>query len=421
MRWFFNPHARTGTARRGVPDFLSAAAVRRARSFHCSVPGYRPTPLHSLRGLARTLGVEAISVKDESERFGLQSFKVLGASYAVSRHLSERCGSGGEALPFGDLTALVRTKLSGITLATATDGNHGRALAWVGRQLGLPVVVYLPALSTSHRVERISAERARTIVVDGNYDAAVLQAERDAAQHGWVLVQDTAWDAYEDIPRFIMQGYGTLMDETCEQVRSQGLQWFTHVLIQAGVGSLAGAVQGHLCSLVGPDRPRTVILEPLQADCLLRSIEARDASPRVVSGELDTIMAGLACGRPNPIGWEILRSHTDVFVGCSENLAALGMRVLGNPLAGDPRIISGESGAVSTGFLYTVMHRPDLAQFKERLGFGPTSRLLVINTEGDTDPISYRNIVWNGALPCHLGESSRSAVRAGTRLAQPVG
>jgi len=300
-----------------------------------------------------------------------------------------------------------------ITLTTATDGNHGRALAWTGRQLGLPVVVYLPALSTPCLVQRIRDEGAQTIIVDGNYDEAVRQATKDAAQDGRLLVQDTAWEGYEDIPRCIMQGYGTLMDEACEQARSQGQPPFTHVLLQAGVGSLAAAMQAYLCALTGTDRPITVILEPLQADCLLRSIREHDGVPRVVSGALDTIMAGLACGRPNPIGWEILRAHANVFAACDENLAALGMRILANPLRDDPRIISGASGAVSTGFLYAVMVRPDLVKLKEQLSLGPASRLLIINTEGETDPVSYRNIVWNGAFPWNCDDSVLPAAVAG--------
>lgn len=421
IRWAFNTQARTPNAGQHEPDFLSAAAACRARRFHRTLPGYQPTRLCSLRGLARALGVEEIWVKDESDRFGLQSFKVLGASYAVSRCLSDRLGAGGMSLPFDELRSLVEEGAARVTLATATDGNHGRALAWTGRQLGLPVVVYLPSLTTSGRVKRISDEGARTIIVDGNYDAAVLQAERDAVQDGWVLVQDTAWEGYEDIPRWIMQGYGTLVDEIHEQVDGQVHRRFTHVLIQAGVGSLAGALQGYLHSLGGADRPLTVILEPLQADCLLRSMEAHDPSAQVVSGELDTIMAGLACGRPNPLGWEILRSYADAFAACGDNLAALGMRLLGNPLPGDPRIVSGESGAVGAGFLYAVMTHPDFAPLKERLGVGPTSRLLVINTEGDTDPISYRNIVWNGAFPCNLRKNIRSVIPVGRRVSQPVG
>lgn len=421
IRWAFNPQARTRNAGQPAPDFLSSTAARRARGFHRTLPGYQPTRLCSLRGLARSLGVEEVWVKDESDRFGLQSFKVLGASYAVSRYLSNRLGSGGTSLPFEELRSLVEEGAAGVTLATATDGNHGRALAWTGRQLGLPVVVYLPALSTSLRVKRISDEGARTVIVDGNYDDAVLQAEKDAGQNGWVLVQDTAWEGYEDIPRWIMQGYGTLFDEIHEQADGQGPWRSTHVLIQAGVGSLAGAVQGCLYSMAGADRPLTVILEPLQADCFLRSMEAGDSSPREVPGELGTIMAGLSCGRPNPLGWEILRDYADAFAACGDNVAALGMRVLGNPLPGDPWIVSGESGAVGAGFLYAVMTHPDFAPLKERLGVGPTSRLLVINTEGDTDPISYRNIVWNGAFPCNLRTNTRSVPSVGKRVSQPVG
>ena len=397
LRWGLNPRARQ-VVERQLQSFSSAVEVGRARDFHRSLPGYFPTPLVELRSLALELGLNSIMVKDESERFGLQAFKVLGASYAVSRALSERFGHPDESLPFTELRHKIVQQWPNLRLATATDGNHGRALAWVARQLGVPATVYLPAGSTAIRVERIQQEGAQTEIIAGNYDEAVRRACKQAHNEGWLLVQDTGWPGYEDIPRWIMQGYTTLIDEAYEQSKSFG-KGFTHVCLQAGVGSFAGAVQGCLYGITGAKRPVNIVLEPFAADCLLRSSSATDGKPRENKGSLRTIMAGLACGRPNPMAWEVLRDLTDCFVACDDSLAALGMRVLGNPALGDQPVVSGESGAIGIGFLYTIMKDPAYEELRRHLNLGPAARVLTVSTEGNTDPAVYRSVVWDGLWP----------------------
>ena len=376
------------------------AEVNKAKDFHRSFPEYQETPLHSLEALANSLGIAGLFLKDESFRFGLKAFKVLGASFAVARHLSKRLGIDVSQL---DRTKLVspeiRKRIGDITFVTATDGNHGRGVAWTARQLGQKAVIYMPKGSSPTRLENIRAEGASASIIDGNYDDAVRLAAQGAREHGWVVVQDTAWQGYEEIPTWIMQGYGTIAAEAIEQLSRTGIKKPTHVFLQAGVGSFAGAIQGYFADLYGNERPVTAIVEPEQADCLYRSAVANDGNPRIVTGEMTTIMAGLACGEPNRIAWELLRDYSDVFFSCPDWVAANGMRMLGNPLKDDPRVISGESGAVTTGLLAALMKNDYLEDARATLGLDQNSRVLLISTEGDTDPARYRSIVWDGEYP----------------------
>jgi diaminopropionate ammonia-lyase len=308
------------------------------------------------------MGIAGLFVKDESFRFGLNAFKVLGASYAVARLLSKRLGIDVSQL---DCTKLVspeiRKQIGDVTFVTATDGNHGRGVAWTARQLRQKAVVYMPKGSSPTRLENIRAEGASASIIEGNYDDAVRLAAQGAREHGWVVVQDTAWQGYEEIPTWIMQGYGTIAAEAIEQLCRIGIKKPTHVFLQAGVGSFAGAIQGYFADLFGNDRPVTAIIEPDQSDCLYRSAVANDGNPRIITGEMTTIMAGLACGEPNRIAWELLRDYSDVFFSCPDWVAAKGMRMLGNPLNNDPCIISGESGAVTAGLLAALMKNAYLA------------------------------------------------------------
>ena len=222
--------------------------------------------------------------------------------------------------------------------------------------------------------------------------------EADETEHG-VIVQDTAWDGYEEIPSWIMQGYGTMSSEAAEQLRALEVNRPTHVFVQAGVGSLASSVVGYFANLFPGCPPTFVVMEAGAADCLYQSAKAADGEPRIVGGDLETIMAGLACGEPNTIGWDILRNHVTAFVSCPDWVSAKGMRMLAAPLAGDPAVTSGESGAVGMGVVSTIMEDPDYADLKEALGLDGSSRVLLFSTEGDTDPVRYREVVWGGAYP----------------------
>lgn len=361
------------------------------RRFHSGLPGYQPTPLVERKALAEKLGVGNIWVKDESHRFGLNAFKALGGSYAMGRYLSKKLGKPLEELTFEQLCAQpARRALGEITFVTATDGNHGRGVAWSARLLGHKSVVYMPKGSALERLENIRSQGAQAEITEFNYDDAVRLANRQAQEKGWVLVQDTAWPGYEEIPAHIMQGYTTLAQEIAQQLDGQIP---THLFLQAGVGSFAGAALGHFAALWGDQRPVTVIMEPDKADCIFRSAKADDGKLRFVTGDMDSMMAGLCCGEPCTISWEILDSYADAFVSCGDHYSAQGMRLLGRAEGEDTPVISGESGAVGAGVLQAIMQEERLAELREQLGLDENSRVLLISTEGDTDRENYRRIL----------------------------
>ncbi|WP_432774668.1 diaminopropionate ammonia-lyase [Brevibacillus gelatini] len=385
--------------RQAIPAFLSAEETRPARDFHASCPVYAPTPLVPLPDLARELGIGHLYVKDESWRFGLNAFKVLGASYAIARCLATKLGWTPEEMSFAALCAEeTRRQIGEVTFVTATDGNHGRAVAWAARELGQRAVVYMPKGSTAERVEAIRSLGAQVHVINGNYDEAVRLSEKTARERGWQVVQDTAWDGYTTIPAWIMQGYVTMAAEAREQLARQlPDKKPTHLFLQAGVGSMAAAVLGHFVAEAVADELVTVIVEPHAANCMVLSAAAEDGQPQVASGELRTMMAGLACGEPNPLAWDILRDHADFFVSCPDFIAANGMRMLAAPDGGDPQIVSGESGAVGVGLLAALMRKSEHRALAKQLGLNEESVVLCFSTEGDTDRASYQRIVWEGA------------------------
>lgn len=399
IQWTKNRYKRALTADSQREGLLPAELPRKIRLFHRQLPGYRMSPLKGLSNLAARLGLGGIWVKDESARLDLQSFKVLGGSYAIYKLLQKRLGLEDHELSFADLTnGTLREKLGDITFAAATDGNHGRGVAWSATQMGFSSVIYVHKLTSQGRIQAIEKSGARVVVVDGNYDDAVRQVDQDARRNGWEVISDTSWEGYEDIPKWVMQGYTTMLSEAQEQLAAQGLSQPTHIFVQAGVGSLAAATIGFYRNLFG-DNIQTCVIEPTEAACLFRSALAEDGRPHNVEGDLDTIMAGLACGEPNPIAWEILKDSADYFAICPDFVAAMGMRVYGVPLQGDPSIISGESGAVTLGALMYLMQHPSGKQFREELKLGPDSQVLLINSEGNTSPDDFRYVVWEGGIP----------------------
>ena len=404
--WAFNEDTLYFQKHAADVSLFSEAEIAAARKFHASIPGYSPTPLVSLPRLASELGVGGVYVKDESKRFGLNAFKAVGASYAIAKYLAGRLGMDVSELPCDVLTSSeVRDRLGSVTFATTTDGNHGRAVAWTARMLRQNAVVYMPKGSSKMRYDAIAAEGARVTIRDVNYDESVRLTAEEADRNGWVVVQDTAWPGYEEIPLWIMQGYGAIASEALEQLRGGGHGCPTHVFAQAGVGSLAGAVQGFFRAAFGAGCPKVVVAEASKADCFYRSALAGEGRPIAVTGDMDTLMAGLACGEANTIAFGILRDHASAFVSCPDYVAARGMRMLGNPLAGDPPVCSGESGAVTAGLLSFIAKSGGLSDMKRALGLGKDSVILLFSTEGDTDPERYRSIVWDGELPtCGLLE-----------------
>ena len=379
-------------------DLMSEENVTKANEFHKSFPQYSVTPLQKLSALASYLGVKGIYCKDESYRFGLNAFKVLGGSYAMGRYIAKELGRDISQLPYNVLSSdKLREEFGQATFFTATDGNHGRGVAWAAKRLGQKAVVRMPKGTTKTRFDNIAKEGAEVTIEEVNYDDCVRMAAAEAAktEHG-IIVQDTAWAGYEEIPSWIMQGYGTLVLEADKQLKENGVDRPTHVFVQAGVGSLAGAVVGYFAHKYKENPPVMVVCEASAADCLYRSAVQADGNLVNVTGDLQTIMAGLACGEGNTIGWDILKNHVTVFASCPDWMSAKATRIYANPLENDPHIISGESGSVPLGLAYTALHAADAKDLQEALKLDENSNILVISTEGDTDPVRYREIVWDG-------------------------
>jgi diaminopropionate ammonia-lyase len=375
------------------------AEMEKAHRFHRGIPGYEETPLANLSHLAAYLGIKGFFIKDESFRFGLNAFKVLGGSYAIARYIADRLGKDIAEMGYEEMVSDgIKEKLGDLTFYTATDGNHGRGVAWAANRLRQKSVVLMPKGSSQARLENILKEGAEASITDLNYDDAVrLASARAAKDPRGVVVQDTAWEGYEKIPGWIMQGYGSMSYETRRQLQEAGVERPTHIFVQAGVGSLAGSVTGFFANLFPGDCPIITVVEASAADCLY--ISALTGKLVSVGGNLSTIMAGLACGEGNTISWEILKNHARFFVSAPDWVAARGMRVLGVPLKGDPKVISGESGAVTAGLAFTLLRHDTHQDLRDALGLNADSVVLLFSTEGNTDPEKFRDVVWDGEFP----------------------
>lgn len=391
LKWKMNEMPKTED--KNLP-LMAIEEVKKARSFHESFPQYSETPLADLKGMAEYLGLDRVCVKDESYRFGLNAFKVLGGSYAIARYIGEETGKDISELPYSVLTSQeLREKFGTATFYSATDGNHGRGVAWAANKLHQKSVIIMPKGSTVTRLDHIKAENAEAWISEVNYDECVRQAAKlaEKTEHG-VMVQDTAWEGYEKIPAWIMEGYGTMADEAGDQYGERP----THIFVQAGVGSLAGAVVGYFANRYRENPPVMVVVEASAADCLYRGAAAGDGEIRIVDGDMETIMAGLACGEPNITSWDILKNHVSCFISLEDCAAARGMRMLAAPLKGDKQVVSGESGAASFAALAAIMRKDEYKELREKLGLGKDSKVLCFSTEGDTDPERWKNIVWEG-------------------------
>jgi len=377
---------------------MNMKEAEKVLAYHKDFPYYSETPLVSLKNLADRLGVGGIYVKDESRRFGLNAFKALGGSYAIGRYIADKLGLN--SVDYSKISSPeAKKKLGSLTFATTTDGNHGRGVAWTATTLGYKSVVYMPQGSVPERVENIRKAGAEVTVLPMNYDNAVRYTAEMAEKNGWILMQDTSWEGYEKFPKWIMQGYMTMAYEAYSQFKDLGADKPTHVFLQPGVGSMPAAVLGFFVNAYGDGYPKTVIVEPDKADCFYRTAKANDGKIHAVTGDMNTIMAGLACGEPNPIAWSIIGDHADAFASCPDYVTAKGMRILGNPLGNDERIISGESGAVGLGLTAALLGNPDLSELKDCLSLDKNSRILCFSTEGDTYKEGYRSVVWDGAYP----------------------
>lgn len=366
--------------------------------FHRSLPAYRPTPLQRLPKLARQLGLGELMVKDESDRFGIKAFKALGASYAMYRFLGEqwrrRFDSPFSPAVFQDRNALAA--LGPFTFCAATDGNHGRAVAWTARMLGQKAVIFMPADSVPARVQNIRSEGAEVVLVEGTFDLCVERCAAQAARNGWQAVSDTAYAGYWDIPGWILLGYTSIFRELEEILHQPGDPAVDTVILPAGVGGLAAAGAYYYASRYGVDRPALICVEPVSCDCFLESVRFGKGLPLPTRGRQNSIMAGLNCGVPSPLAWPIVRDCYDLFLAVGDEYAEQAMRRYRYPLSGDPQIVSGESGASCMAALLALTGNDKLAAARSRLPLNRNARVLLLNTEGDTDPVNYQKIT---ALP----------------------
>ena len=305
-------------------ELFGIETARKAMKFHREIPGYKMTPLRALPNLAHMLGVGGIYIKDEAERLELNSFKVLGGSYAISRYIQKRLGLTDEETTYDYLVSdECHRRLGDITFAAATDGNHGRGIAWAAMKLRHKCVIYVHKETSQARIDAIRRYGAQVTVVDGNYDDAVRLIAEEARKNSWTIISDTSWDGYTEISTWIMQGYTTMLLEAQEQFSGMGITRPTHVIVQAGVGALAASVIGFYAALYPENPPVFIVVEPDKAPCVYESIKADDGKCHSVKGDLDTIMAGLACGDPSPIAFDILSHNADFFLSVPDYIAAM--------------------------------------------------------------------------------------------------
>ena len=391
MPYYLNPRAARRDYDAALREILSLDAARAARTllagWNALTP--HPAPLVALPALAATLGVAALDVKDESARSTLGSFKALGAPHAllrlIERRLAPRRVAAAELLAGAAADAL-----RDLVAISATDGNHGRAVAWAARRLGQRAVIFVPGNTVAARIEAIQGEGAEVVVVPGSYDETVRRAAAEAERNGWQVISDTAYPGYTEIPGWIMEGYGTIFEEAARQLAELGGAEPSLVLLQAGVGGLACA--GSLFYWWRGRRPTLVAVEPTDADCLLESAASPDGSIREAKGRQDSIMAGLNCGTPSLLAWPLIRDGMDAFLAVDDDFAREAMRLLASGEGGDPAVVSGESGAAGLAGLLALASEASLAEAREALGLRG-ARVLLVSTEGATDPPSWERIV----------------------------
>lgn len=365
---YFNP----------APQTLNISLDPAVIAFHRRLPDYAPTPLRAAPSVAARLGVAQVWIKDEASRLGLPAYKILGAAWATYRELETRFGPFGHWETLAELRHLLPPAL---TLVAATDGNHGRAVARMARWLGVSAIILVPDNMALARIQGIESERAKVVVVAGSYDDAVAEAAT-YADDAHLVISDTAWDGYERVPRWVVEGYSTILSEIDNALA--GAAPPTLVAAQMGVGSLAAAVLGHYCAT---GRPTPVIgVEPIGADCVRRSLLAEQ--PTEAPGPHHSAMAGLNCGQVSPLAWPLLQASLSASVAIPDALTEEAMRLL----AADG-ITSGESGAAGVAGFMALLTGADAAANRKRLGVTPASVLLSISTEGATDPVNYARIM----------------------------
>ena len=357
-----------------------------AYNFHKTLPGYKPTPLVNLKNYSNQIGIKNCLIKDESKRLGLNAFKVLGASYAMAEEIKSILGFEKTQLSY-DFIREHTEAIKDLTFVTATDGNHGRAVAWCADKFGCKAVVFMPKGTSEFRLRAIQKHHAHVEITDVNYDDTVKYAESESKAHQWILLQDSSWLGYENVAKHIMSGYTTMVNEFIEQTP----EWPTHVITQAGVGSFAASIFSCFSNR-NTKKPKLILLEPSGAACFYNSLKVGDGNPHLTKN-LDTIMAGLSCGMPSLLAWDIICSNADFFTICKDSIAIKGMQILAKPYENDTPVISGESGAVPIGFLNEICTNQAYIDLRDDLGLDSDSTVLFFSTEGDTDPDLYHRVV----------------------------
>jgi len=390
---FLNPKATRRLYDADLARLMSIAKGRESRTWlstwSCLAP--TPTPTWSLPKLAAVFEVGSVHVKDESKRSELGSFKALGAPIALLRLVLRRWPD--QHWRAVDLFAGVHAKhLHDLVVISATDGNHGRALAAAAQSIGCRGVIVLHANVSMEREKAIAAFGAEIVRVAGNYDDSVAEAADLAAKNHWEVVSDTSCYGYEEIPRDVMQGYGIMVDELLEDSPQGALCPFTHVIVQGGVGGLAAGVVSHFWERYGAQRPSFIIVEPEQADCLFQSALLGRAAR--ATGSVDSVMAGLACGETSPLAWQFLQPAVDMFMTVTDTQAETAMRALADGVAGDMPIVSGESGAAGFAALQALVSNDE---WRQKAGLDTNSRIVLFNTEGATAPAVYKEIIGRDA------------------------
>lgn len=389
-RLFDNPRVSSEVAPPAdCADFLDRDSCALAAEEIRAWPDYRPTPLRTLPGLAKAAGIGELLYKDESTRFGLGSFKALGGAYAVFRFLTRELAARGVPLPIDVSTLMAGGHgeiVSGLTVACATDGNHGRSVAWGARMFGCGCVIFIHAHVSEAREAAIAAYGARVVRVAGNYDDSVARAAEDAGANGWQVISDTSYPGYTEVPREVMAGYTVMLDEIIGDIGDSRPP--THVFVQGGVGGLAAAVCAPLWRHYGESRPQFIVVEPENAACLYAS--ARAGAPTHIDGDLETVMAGLSCGEPSLIAWPLLDAGTHFFMHIPDGGALAAMTRLAAGEGGDTPVVGGESGVAGLAGLLALCEDPEA---RRQVGLDGNARVLVFGTEGDTDAELYREIV----------------------------
>jgi diaminopropionate ammonia-lyase len=375
-----------------LPRVPGARATRAPLEVHRRLPDYAQTPLVECSGLAAQLGIGTLWVKDESSRLGLPAFKMLGASYAVYRAVVDRLGREPVWQNVDELSAEVAT-LKPMALAAATDGNHGRAVARMARLLGFDAQIYVPADMVPARIDAIKSEGASVTVVAGDYDTAVRRSAEDESD-SCIVVSDTSWEGYERIPSWVVEGYSTIFSEVRDQLALLGHGVPDVVVVPMGVGALAAATINHYKAADAESTPAIIGVEPLTADCILESVRARQ--PVTVPGPHESIMVGLNCGTPSRIAWPLLSRGLDVLIAVDDDAARAAMRTLA-----EEGIVAGETGAAGLAGLQALLSADDAASVRRACRLDPDVSVLVVCTEGATDPEAYEAIV--GRHPSAVG------------------